>query len=64
MPPDDLPIPGADDTSGLASGGKRPGGGKPGGAPTRPSQGPESEVRGGSERADDPPLEQLRRDER
>lgn len=56
MPPDDLPIPStADDISGVK--------------PEKPHKqqpmrkiGPESEVRGGPEVSDDPPLDESRRD--
>jgi hypothetical protein len=55
MAPDDLPIetPEQDSTKSPATN-----------PPLKPSIGPEAEVRGGSERAEDPPLEQLRRSER
>jgi len=56
--PDDLPIaPSAEESAGSA---------RPDKARIRGvhRQGPESEVRGGAERPDDPPLEQQRRAER
>lgn len=56
--PDDLPIgPSAGENTGSALLDKAH-------SPRSHRQGPESEVRGGAERPDDPPLEQQRRAER